>query len=107
MYLENIVTPVLYITLGIVLKLFYLLLSECRVLDGVDSKAPHHIEIKWVKKSKEIDKKEDKCRAVERSCLDLRNLQERIQALFDDNAAEIDFIARQSQKVFYHLNVYA
>ena len=34
---------------------------------------------------------------VGRSYLDLRNLQEHLQALFDDNAAEIDFIARQSE----------
>ena len=95
--LDNIVPPVLHITLGIVLKLFNLLLSKCRVLDGVDSKALNHIEKKWEKKSKEMEKKEEQCRAVGRSYLDLRNLQERLQALFDDNAAEIDFIARQSE----------
>ena len=37
--LDNIVPPVLHITLGIVLKLFNLLLSKCRVLDSVDSKS--------------------------------------------------------------------
>ena len=40
------------ITLGIVLKLFNLLLSKCRVLDGVDSKALNHIEKKMGKKVK-------------------------------------------------------
>ena len=57
----------------------------------------NHIEKEWEKKSKEMEKKEEQCRAVGRSYLDLRNLQERLQALFDDNAAEIDFIARQSE----------
>ena len=44
-----------------------------------------------------MKKREKQCRAVGRSYLDLRNLQERLQALFDDTAAEIDFIARKSE----------
>ena len=44
-----------------------------------------------------MEKKEEECRAVGRAYLDLRNLQERLQDLFDNNAADIDFIARQSE----------
>ena len=45
---------------------------------------------KWRKMRKNVGQ-------LGRSYLDLRNLQERLQVLFDNNAADIDFIATQSE----------
>ena len=58
--LDNVVPPVLHITLGIVLRLFNLLVDECRKLDNVDNSKNSTLksnEKLWKSKCERVEKK--------------------------------------------------
>ena len=96
--LDHVVPPVLHITLGIVLRLFNILISKCRSLDGMKLDCVTKVVKNWEKKSKILNKKkEEEVRGLGRSFLDLRNFQEHLCALSEDNMGTPEDRVRRSE----------
>ena len=100
--LDNIVPPVLHIMLGIVLKLFNLLLSRCREIDQQQVDNPTHQaaletnETEWARKREELFELETRLQGLGCAHVDLYNCQERIEQVLVGNYAEIDKIVHDS-----------
>ena len=93
--LSNTATPVLNITLGIVLKLLEMILSEVRKLDcNHITEVQKKIEKEWEVKSNELKEKEDERYKLCDKSLDLINFKGRFMAKLDNNNPELDQIAK-------------
>ena len=93
--LSNIVPPVLHITLGIVLKLFEVILSEVRKLDcNRITEVQKEIEKEWEAGSNELKEKENAMYKLCDKLLDLMNFKERVEAKFDNDISELDKVAK-------------
>ena len=93
--LSNIVPPVLHITLGIVLKLFEMILSEVRKLDcNRITEVQKEIEKEWEAGSNELKEKENVMYKRCDKLLDLMNFKERFEAKFDNDISELDKVAK-------------
>ena len=80
--LDNVVPPVLHITLGIVLRLFNKLISLCRTLDEPSQGTElEKIDSLWEEKSIELSNAEDLLRGSGRDILDRMNHLLRLKAL--------------------------
>ena len=93
--LDNLIPPVLHITLGIVLKLFNMLESATKNLDAPTKKVP--AKIKYEKELSEALKKltqvDQKVREQGSSFIDYFNFRERLDAYFSGESSEVDSIA--------------
>ena len=93
--LSNIVPPVLHITLGIVLKLFEMILSEVRKLDcNHITEVQKKIEKEWEVKSNELKEKEDERYKLCDKSLDLVNFRGLFMAKLRNDIQELDQIAK-------------
>ena len=93
--LSNIAPPVLYITLGIVLKLFEMILSEVRKLDcNHIPEVQKVIEQKWKAESKKLKEKNNDMYKLCDKLLDLINIKERFTAKLENNISELDKVAK-------------
>ncbi|XP_065678012.1 uncharacterized protein LOC136093059 [Hydra vulgaris] len=98
--LDNVVPPVLHIMLGVVLKLYKLLLKECKILDcQAVSSLSHNENVRtnelWAAKSFECSKTADSLRLLGNQFVDVANLQTRWLA-FDKNISELECISLNS-----------
>ncbi|XP_065639825.1 uncharacterized protein LOC136072566 [Hydra vulgaris] len=98
--LDKVVPPVLYIMLGVVLKLYKLLLKECKILDcQAVSSLSHNENVRtnelWAAKSFECSKTADSLRLLGNQFVDVANLQTRWLA-FDINISELECISLNS-----------
>ncbi|XP_065682194.1 uncharacterized protein LOC136095467 [Hydra vulgaris] len=99
--LDNVVPPVLHIMLGVVLKLYKLLLKECKTLDcqAVSSLSHENENVRtnelWAAKSFECSKTADSLRLLGNQFVDVANLQTRWLA-FDKNISELECISLNS-----------
>ena len=93
--LSNIVLPVLHISLGIVLKLFEMILSEVRKVDcNHIFEVQKKIEKEWEAGSnKPEENKNDMCKLCDK-LLDLMNFKERFVAKLDNDISELDKVAK-------------
>ena len=102
MFLENVVPPVLHITLGIVLKLFKMLLNHAKSQES-QSVEPHHeneCAKEWQEESKEFVEKENIFKKVCCKVLDLLNFKARFLAKFESETDEkLDEIAKLPNNV--------
>ena len=96
--LDNIVPPVLHIMLGIVLKLFNLLLNRCHDLDHSNNCATHIAET--AQKERDFEKarlnlsvNENRKRELGCAFVDLYNCKERIEEVLAGTFSELDKIA--------------
>ena len=93
--LSNIVPPVLHITLGIVLKLFQIILSEVRKLDCYRiTEVQKEIEKEWEVGSNELKEKKNDMYKLCDKLLNLMNFKERLEAKFDNDISELDKVAK-------------
>ena len=94
--LDNVVPPVLHITLGIVLRLFNKLLALCRSLDKPSQSAElERIDILWEKKSIELSNAEDLLRGSGREMMDRKNHLLRLEVIKNaEGEEELERIAR-------------
>ena len=93
--LSNIAPPVLYITLGIVLKLFEMILSEVRKLDcNHIPEVQKVIEQKWKAGSKKLKEKNNDMYKLCDKLLDLINIKERFMAKLENDISELDKVAK-------------
>ena len=93
--LANIVPPVLHITLGVVLKLFEMILTEVRKLDcNRITEVQKEIEKEWEAGSNELKEKENVMYKLCDKLLDLMNFKERFEAKFDNDISELDKVAK-------------
>ncbi|XP_065678572.1 uncharacterized protein LOC136093529 [Hydra vulgaris] len=98
--LDNVVPPVLHIMLGVVLKLYKLLLKECKTLDcQAVSSLSHNENVRtnelWAAKSFECSKTADSLRLLGNQFVDVANLQTCWLA-FDKNISELECISLNS-----------
>ncbi|XP_065685093.1 uncharacterized protein LOC136097065 [Hydra vulgaris] len=98
--LDNVVPPVLHIMLVVVLKLYKLLLKECKTLDcQAVSSLSHNENVRtnelWAAKSFECSKTADSLRLLGNQFVDVANLQTRWLA-FDKNISELECISLNS-----------
>ena len=85
----------LHITLGIVLKLFEMILSEVRKLDcNRITEVQKEIEKVWEAGSNELKEKENVMYKLCDKLLDLMNFKERFEAKFDNDISELDKVAK-------------
>jgi len=99
--LDNVVPPVLHIMLGIVLKLFNLVLARCREIDSLEGTTTQLEETqgqndKWKLEREKLQSLEAKCRQLGCDFVDLYNLKHRIEAVWAGNYEDLDFIASAS-----------
>ena len=99
--LDFVVPPILHIMLGIVLKLFNLLLERCREIDSSEGYAAQCEEAKeqkalYDRESEKLRDLEKKCRTLGCDYVDLYNFKERLEAALSGNFEEIDAIASAS-----------
>ena len=95
--LSNVVPPVLHITLGIVLKLFEMILSEVRKLDcNHITEVRKKKEKEWENDSNSLKAKKNDMRKLCNKLLDLMNFKERFMVKLNNNASELDEIAKIS-----------
>ena len=93
--LSNIIPSVLHITLGIVLKLFQIILSEVRKLDcNRITEVQKEIEKEWEAGSNELKEKENVMYKLCDKLLDLMNFKECFEAKFDNDISELDKVAK-------------
>ena len=93
--LSNIVPPVLYITLRIVLKLFEMISSEFKKLDcNHITEVQKLIEKEWEVKSNELKEKQDERYNLCEKSLGLFNFKGRFMAKLHKNISELDQIAK-------------
>uniref|UniRef100_A0A7M5VGC9 Uncharacterized protein n=1 Tax=Clytia hemisphaerica TaxID=252671 RepID=A0A7M5VGC9_9CNID len=98
--LENVVPPVLHIMLGIVLKLFNLLLDRSRDLDSSKVGSPAHIENMRQKEKAEEEARvtmealDKKRRELGKELVDLYSWRERFDAVLAGNIKELHSIAK-------------
>ena len=93
--LSNIVSPLLHITLDIVLKSFEMVLSKVRKLDcNHITEVRKKKEKEWEDGSNELkEKKNDMCKLCDK-LLDLMNFRERFIAKLKNNILELDDVAK-------------
>ena len=93
--LSNVVPPVLHITLGIVLKLFEMILSEVRKLDcNHITEVRKKKEKEWEDDSNALKVKKNDMHKLCDKLLDLMNFKERFMAKLNNNVSELDQIAQ-------------
>ena len=77
--LDNVVPPILHITLGTVLRLFNKLLDHCRSLDGFENTSEfQNSESQWMERSLEMEEQEAVVRELGTLQVDLHNFGERL-----------------------------
>ena len=87
--LSNIVPPVLHITLGIVLKLFEMILSEVRKLDCIHiTEVRKKKEKEWEDGRNKLREKKNDIRKLCDKLLDLMNFKKRFMAKLNNNISE-------------------
>ena len=85
----------MHITLGVVLKLFEMILTEVRKLDcNRIIEVQKEIEKEWEAGSNELKEKENVMYTLCDKLLDLMNFKERFEAKFDNDISELDKVAK-------------
>ncbi|XP_065678677.1 uncharacterized protein LOC124819115 [Hydra vulgaris] len=102
--LDNVVPPVLHIMLGVVLKLYKLLLKECETLDcQAVSSLSHNENVRtnelWAAKSVECSKTAEALRLLGNQFVDVANLQARWLA-FNKNISELSLNSSNKKITF-------
>ena len=109
--LSNIVPPVLHITLGIVLKLFEMILSEVRKLDRNHiTAAQKEIEKEWKAESKKLKEKKNDMYNLCHKLLDMVNFKEgfakkNLKKIFQNKTRLLKFVVVMSKNKKYNLAV--
>ena len=109
--LSNIVPPVLHITLGIVLKLFEMILSEVRKLDRNHiTAAQKEIEKEWKAERKKLKEKKNDMYNLCHKLLDMVNFKEgfaknNLKKIFQNKTRLLKFVVVMSKNKKYNLAV--